>query len=414
MKPPTTHRSAAHRPQHGAVAIMVALSLAVLIGAAGLAIDGGRLYINKSELQTAVDACALAASRELACDAATSGCLHNAEAAGTTAAERNRTDLQRNAVTAVTVTFSNTLAGTYSPRSIAASNARYVRCAARQSGLKPWLMGVLGSDDHEVSASAVATPAPGQNFCLNTPMALCSAGAGTDFGYTALQWITATSDTHDKLDGAMRWASLTGNTSTTAIRDQLNSANPVCGFSRGDPINVSNGTQQGVKSAYNTRFGLYPNGASAVGPGDVPPDRTGYAYPTSAHAVGSAGVFAHYRSQQDSHIPFTPGDYLGNPIGNSPNAKGSYSGNPITSAQHLEYGADRRVIAVPVTTCSAASPTVLGSACLLMLNPMGNGNTGNLYLLYLGNATASTAACGSTGTPGGSASTGPRVPTLVQ
>jgi hypothetical protein len=130
--------------------------------------------------------------------------------------------------------------------------------------------------------------------------------------------------------------------------------------------------------------------------------------------VGSAGVFAHYRSQQDSHIPFTPGDYLGNPIGNSPNAKGSYSGNPITSAQHLEYGADRRVIAVPVTTCSAASPTVLGSACLLMLNPMGNGNTGNLYLLYLGNATASTAACGSTGTPGGSASTGPRVPTLVQ
>ena len=37
-----------------------------------------------------------------------------------------------------------------------------------------------------------------------------------------------------------------------------------------------------------------------------------------------------------------------------------------------------------------------------------------LYMLFLGNATASTAACGSTGTPGGGGSTGPRVPTLVQ
>lgn len=407
-------RTARRRQQHGAVAIMVALSLVVLIGAAGLAIDSGRLYINKAELQTAMDACALAASRELICDAATSGCLQNAEAAGATAAARNRTDLQQNTAPAVTVTFANSLNGAYALRGAAANDARYVRCAASQTGLTPWLMGLLGSGDSTVGASAVATPAPSQNFCLNTPMTLCSAGAGANFGYTVNQWITATTDKNDAMSGAMRWSSLTGSTSTTAIRDQLSSATPVCGFSSGSTVTLSAGVQQGVKSAFNTRFGLYPNGAGAVGPADVPPDRTGYAYPTSTYAVGSTGVFADYRSRQSNHTPFTPADYLGNPTGNGKNTKGTYSGNPITAAQHTQYGADRRLIAVSVADCSAASPKVQGTACLLMLNPMSDGNTSDLYLFYLGNATAGTAACGSTGTPGGSGSTGPRVPTLVQ
>ena len=50
------------RNQRGAVAIIVGLTLAVLIGFAGLALDLGRLYVNKSELQNAADSCALAAS----------------------------------------------------------------------------------------------------------------------------------------------------------------------------------------------------------------------------------------------------------------------------------------------------------------------------------------------------------------
>lgn len=410
------HSTSRHQPQRGAVAVMVALSLAVLVGAAGLAIDSGRLYINKSELQTAVDACALAASRELVCDAASNGCLLNAQAAGTTAAARNRTDLQRNAAPAVTVTFSTTLDGAYAAAGAAANNARYVRCTANQTGLTPWLMGVLGTGDSSVGASAVSTLAPSQDFCLNTPMSLCSAGSGSNFGYTPNQWITATSDKDDKIDGAMRWSSLTGNTSTTAIRDQLNNATPVCGFGSGSTLTLSNGVQQGVKSAYNTRFGLYPNGAGAAGPEDVPPDRTGYAYPTATYAVNSngAGVFADYRSRRNNRTPFTPDDYLGNRKNNNPNTKGSYSGNPITAAEHTQHGADRRLVAVSVADCGAASPKVLGTACILMLNPMGDGNTSSLYMLFLGNATAGTAACGSTGTPGGGGSTGPRVPTLVQ
>ncbi len=35
--------------QRGVVAIIVALSMAVLIGFAGLALDGGQLYVSKTE-----------------------------------------------------------------------------------------------------------------------------------------------------------------------------------------------------------------------------------------------------------------------------------------------------------------------------------------------------------------------------
>ena len=47
------------RGQRGVVAIVVGLTMAVMLGFVGLAIDGGRLYLTKTELQNAADACAL-------------------------------------------------------------------------------------------------------------------------------------------------------------------------------------------------------------------------------------------------------------------------------------------------------------------------------------------------------------------
>ena len=61
----TGMRGAARRKERGAVAIMVALALVALIGFVGLALDLGKLYVVKSELQNSADSCALAAAREL-------------------------------------------------------------------------------------------------------------------------------------------------------------------------------------------------------------------------------------------------------------------------------------------------------------------------------------------------------------
>ena len=51
--------------QGGGVLVLFGISLAVLIGFLGIVVDLGRLFVTKTELQTAMDACALAAASEL-------------------------------------------------------------------------------------------------------------------------------------------------------------------------------------------------------------------------------------------------------------------------------------------------------------------------------------------------------------
>ena len=53
------------RAREGGVAVVVALSIAVLVGSAALAIDLGRLYNAVTELDNAADAAALAAASQL-------------------------------------------------------------------------------------------------------------------------------------------------------------------------------------------------------------------------------------------------------------------------------------------------------------------------------------------------------------
>ena len=53
------------RQQRGIVAVLVAIGLLALLAMAGLAIDTGHLVLNKSRLQSTVDAAALAAAKVL-------------------------------------------------------------------------------------------------------------------------------------------------------------------------------------------------------------------------------------------------------------------------------------------------------------------------------------------------------------
>lgn len=73
----------AARHQHGQVLILVGLSLIVLIGAVGLAIDSGRAYGVKARLNAAVDAAAIAAARALATGVDDTQRITNARAAAT-------------------------------------------------------------------------------------------------------------------------------------------------------------------------------------------------------------------------------------------------------------------------------------------------------------------------------------------
>ncbi|MES3004213.1 MAG: pilus assembly protein TadG-related protein, partial [Pseudomonadota bacterium] len=84
-------RRTTRRSQQGAVIVTVALLLLLLLGFVGFAMDFGRLFIVKSELQTAMDSCALAAAQEL--DLQPSA-VDRARSAGLTAGNLNRVNFQ--------------------------------------------------------------------------------------------------------------------------------------------------------------------------------------------------------------------------------------------------------------------------------------------------------------------------------
>jgi Flp pilus assembly protein TadG len=414
--------------QRGAVAIITALSLVVLVGFAGLALDLGRLYVNKTELQNAADACALAAASKLTCDPAAAGTcpvsvLQNAEAAGIFVGAKNRKDFQADAIAiaASDVRFSTALApnSAYQARGTADPNSRFAMCIARAEGIAPWFMGVLGIGENDVSAHAVATLAPGKTFCASIPIGICKkpGSASPGFGYSVGEWIgsqfNAGANNDENLEGNFRWVDFSisagGN---SEIRDQLAGTGAVCGLQVGDDIRQP-GTQQGAKSAYNTRFGLYPNGANAYTPQTAPPDPTGYAYPNKAPGspVIDVGISAYddYVNRRTANAPFTGNEYA--PTG----AAGNIPGQAISGTEHKQYGADRRLAGVPVIDCEAGNQVpMLGMACVLMLNPMSNGATGTIYFEYRGAGNADDSPCQAGGSPGGSAATGPNVPKLVQ
>jgi len=77
----SSSRPASQRRQRGQVLILVGLSLIVLIGAVGLAVDSGRAYGVKARLNAAVDAAAIAAARAIATGADDATRIANAQAA---------------------------------------------------------------------------------------------------------------------------------------------------------------------------------------------------------------------------------------------------------------------------------------------------------------------------------------------
>lgn len=414
MRPPA-------RRQRGQVAVVTALSATALFAFAGMAIDVGRLYVNRTELQTAADACALAAAAELTCDPSGGTCpgafLLNAQAAGIFAAGRNRRDFQVNAVTiaAADVRFSTTLAPNASYLSIAGGaspNARYAMCTAQAGGIAPWFMGIFGTGAQSVSTSGVATLAPSQSFCNAAPVGVCDKAGG----YAVGEWIAGSftsSGNNDNVAGSFRWVDFTPNAGgNSEIRDQLAGSANVCNIQVGNNVQQP-GTQQGAKSAYNTRFGLYPNGANAYTSATAPPDRTGYAYPNKAPGSPVIGIgtsaYADYRVRQNANTPFTSAQY------GVSGAGGNIPGNGIVASEHLARGSDRRLVAAPIINCTGGNTVpIVGMACVLMLNPMSNGANGTIYLEYRGLATAAGSPCRTGGFAGGAGSTGPQVPTLVQ
>lgn len=417
--------------QRGAVAIIAAITLPVLIGFAGLALDLGRMYIEKTELQNASDACALAASRELTCDPTAGACaasfLINAENSGLTVAHRNRIDFQGNAIgnaqlSANDIKFSTTFApnSSYLSRGAGANPAsRYVMCTAQQTGIIPWFMQVLGVGNQTVSAQAVATLAPAQANCA-IPLGVCKKPAATASdpfaGMVIGQWMTT--KLTESATGSYNWIDFTPPGGGASELADLLKGTGACSIPSSPTQVGEQGKKTSLGTAWNTRFGLYKGGESIT---TAPPDFTGYAYtptswPSKFNAYGgTSNATPNFLTARVKHFSYQ-GASSGLNLANS--VKSS------TAEQLANAGADRRLVTAPIVDCNAWAASnpqtvpVLGYACVLMLHPMdkdnGPTNTDEVWVEYRGPSTDPASPCATSGTVGGPGSIGPQVPALVQ
>jgi hypothetical protein len=414
-----TPHGAARLAQRGGIAIIVGLTMVVLIGFAGLALDGGRLYVNKTETQNAADACALAASLELT--GAPNIPLANfpiAENAGRLVATRNSANLQSHAIANgdVTVEFSTALSGaSWFGAGAATADAKYVRCTINENNISPWFMQVLGFGNQTVQSMATATLAPSQATCTAIPIGMCSNGSPPGYGFVPGQWYNGGLNNQSSLTGSFNWIDFSPPAGGASELTAALLGSGACTVTPGTSVGQT-GAQQSLKKAWNTRFGIYDPSTPSNGPGSPVPDWSGYAY-TAVNWPSQFNAAANFRStQRPARTPYGASVADGNSItGLDVKPAGS---TVLQSTALNDRGADRRFVPAPIVDCgslaTSQTTSVLDWACVLMLHPMTNDNTETIWLEYVGLTTDAGSPCATVGGVGGPGSTGPLVPALVQ
>jgi len=438
-----------HRRQQGAVAVIFAIVITAMIGMAGLALDLGQLYVAKTELQNAADACALSAAQSLS--GSDGKQLQISQAAGLTTAQRHRVLFQSRTVATQSdgsIEFAAGLGGPwYHSSDLAVSNAttltmRYARCALVQNNIPTWLIQTLNVlpgvniGMQSMSASAVARLQPSQTTCA-IPVAICK-----DQLVPKGNWFTGPEDQNSNTDS--RWADLGPQQGGAAELADILTGTGQCQLPSAE-LSIA-GRQPGniasLAKAYNSRFGIYEGNVRST---EAQPDRTGYAYTDNSPGFGgnwnkSAGnAYADFVSKRTSNTPYQGGN-------------SDVRGSVLSATDLAAKGGDRRIAIAPVVDCplpkSSQTVPVQQWACVLLLHPMvgnlgakrnsqlvadgsnaaigngngkGKGNTGGnsgetlvTYLEYLGSASEAGSPCASVGLPGGGGSNGPLVSALVR
>lgn len=409
------------RKQGGAVAIMVGLAIFVLVAVIGLVLDLGHLYIAKTELQNAADACALSAARELsdlsgdALGRATNtgivvggGCPAGLVPCPDTAF-RNKINLQGATVDVqpADIAFAPTLAGSYSRPDPLPADTRYVRCAPQETNptsFVMWFMGVVGISSGSVSAEAVARLSPSQAACA-IPLGLCTeqtakGSPSPNWGFVEGNWYNGRFGAGGGSTGSYNWIDFTPPGGGANELKALLAGEGQCEVPTATLVGQP-GEAQGAELGWNTRFGLYKG---AYDPATNRMDWTGFAYTPTSWPAGANAYADFLDPKRTSHTP-----YQGNASGLS-----LHGFRTSSSAAHAA-GADRRVVAAPVVRCqdwaTAQTVPIRDWACVLMLNPIDGPD--DVALEFLGMASEIGSPCATLGMPGGGG-IGPQVPTLVR
>ena len=381
--------------------ILLVAGMVAMLGMAGLALDGGHAMLNKTRLQNAVDAAALAGAKELditgadmvrATAAAQLAFASNGSATG----QQEVGDAYSDGTINLQIQFSSTL-NPFAPGTVP---PEYVRVRATNFRMGAWFATLVGITEKTIAATAVAGPSPTIGTACNiAPMMVCGDPAigGPYFGYApnepdVLKTSTSGSDVGP---GNFQLIRLGDNAGGADIREAMAGAFDGCATT-GEPIDTEPGNTVGpVVQGINTRFGSYSGpmqGMQSTYPPDVITDQPNpplsYDGDTDTIYQGSEIV------DEGDDIDFNWDDYQAELVLNN------YDYAPPVG----QFG--RREVAIPIGDCTNTTNgqgqvPILGFGCYFLLQEaQQKGNESHVYGMFLDD-------CNAGGTPGPAPNNGP-------
>lgn len=389
--------------QRGIVAVVVAMAILILLAMAGLAIDIGHLVLNKSRLQSTVDAAALAAAKVLDQGYSEGDATAAAMAIIQTNADKYNELLSALGDMEVNVEYSHTL----NPFVTGSTPADYVRVRAENFSMWTSFTRLVGFDEMSIRASAVAGPsAPIGSPCDLFPVAVCAdmTAGPPHWGYapygeagSTVTLLKLASQAAGATFGPGNFQLIRlGGTGASVVRTNM-AGGAACvegGLLEVDPKpgNVVGPVADGI----NTRFGQY-SGSLGRGAADYPPDRV-VRSPASPLESADGTTITNSRGEvitDISQVDYTYADYLAD-----------------YAAGRFQYSAEegrpqRRVVTIPIVDCTIPVPgssgtlPLKGFGCFFLLQPVrAGGGEGWIFGQFLEECVAS-------GSPGQQGGTGP-------
>lgn len=384
----------ARKHERGATLVLVVVGMLALLAMAGLAIDTAHVLLNKSRLQSALDAAALAAAKVL--DQTASPAQASAAASGEFTLNLAQYPELQSAIgggVALTTEYSLTLI----PFAAGTTPAAFVRASLTGFRTSMSLVSVLGITSITVAGNAVAGPSPAvRQACNIVPVPICAnpGGGGPLYGY-AVDQVVGLNQLTGAVVGPGNYGvlALGGNASTKLAGDYNTCAT----------VGQNVATEGGVASVeisqgINTRFNQYQG---PVSPAQYPPDViNSAAHQTNLTTDARGNITQGGRVVTTANqLTFNYADYA------ALVAAGNYDTQPLPRGQG---GFGRRIIAAPMADCAGAgggggNVRVLGFACVFLLQPLSGTGKNVIYGQVI-------KTCDAGGRPGaGSGAIGPHV-----
>lgn len=261
--------------QRGIVVPIVVIGLVALLAVAGLALDSSHALANKTRMQNTVDAAALAAAKVLDETADTTQATVAAYSLlGINASGGGNQELNA-AYSSGEITVSVQFSTTVNPFTPGSPDGPFVRVTATGFDTDTTLSRVLGIDEIQTPASAVAGPSgplgvgDGAQLCDVAPIAVCPPEGG--FVDNQLEVLKPGPGNHGAIGPGNYKMLRLGCTGGNCLRHNLAGDYGGCA-TLGETVDTEPGVSSGPTSqGFNTRFGMYQGGGLSAD--DYPPDR---------------------------------------------------------------------------------------------------------------------------------------------